>query len=194
MAIRKTIQIGNPKLKAPNQEVTDFNDPKVKQVIQDLKDSMHNEGIIGMAAPQIGENVKIFVTEPRETDARPADQADQLRVYINPKITYFSEEKILIYEGCGSVSESNLFGPVTRPKIIEIEAYNEKGEKFKFKCDGILSRVIQHEYDHMNGIEFLEKVDDYKKMLTKYWYIQLMKSSPDLIKNGEITIKEYSKI
>lgn len=194
MAVRKTIQIGHPALKAQNQEIKDFSNPKLKQIIEDLTDSMHDAGLIGMAAPQIAENFKVFLTEPRETETRSKDQADKLRVYINPLIVDQSEEKVVIYEGCGCVLDGKLFGPVERPKIITIEAFDQKGEKFRFTADGILGRVIQHEYDHMSGIEFLEKVSDYKKMMTVEYYIERVKNDPAHVLASTITIKRFEAI
>ena len=161
MAIRTTIQLGHPALKAENNIVTDFADPTLTQLIIDLKDSMYKVKLIGMAAPQIAENYMVFITEPRETEYRPADQADEFRVYINPKIIWESDEKITIWEACGSVTEVNIFGPVVRSKVVEVEAFNQQGIKFRFKADGILGRVIQHEMDHLLGVEFIEKVQDY---------------------------------
>ncbi len=194
MAIRDTIQIGDLRLKAENKVVTDFNDPTVKQVIEDLVDTMHQNGLIGMAAQQIGENWKIFVTEPRETENRPADQADTLRVYINPTIVDFSSEENEIYEGCGSVLNGTLFGPVNRPKEITIEAFDQNGNKFRLNCDGILARVIQHEYDHLLGIEFTEKISDYKKLMTADFYRERIKMSPEQIEASRITKKTATKL
>lgn len=190
MAVRKTIQIGHPALKSKNKIITNFKDPKIKQLIQDLKDSMYEAGLIGMAAPQIAENYQVFITEPRQTDTRPKDQADELRTFINPKIVDMSQEEVIIYEGCGSVLNGQLFGPVKRPKTITIEAYDEEGNKFRFASDGILGRVIQHEYDHMNGIEFLEKISDYKQLMTVEHYLEQIKNDPKHIKASKITIKE----
>lgn len=187
--IRDTIQIGDLRLKAENKVIVDFNDPKVKQTIDDLVDTMHQNGLIGMAAPQIGENWKIFVTEPRETKDRPADQADELRIYINPEIVNFSTEENVIYEGCGSVLNGQLFGPVKRPGEITIEAIDQNGKKFRLNCDGILARVIQHEYDHLLGIEFTEKIFDYKKLMTAEFYRELVKMSPEQIGASKITKK-----
>jgi len=190
MSIRKTIQIGNPLLKAKNQQITDFTDEKLEILINDLVDTMTQNGLIGIAAPQIGENYQVFVTEVRETEFRPKDQADQLRVFINPKIVSRSEQKVEIYEGCGSVLNAQLFGPVERPQVITIEAFDRQGKKFRFQADGILGRVIQHEYDHMSGIEFLEKISDYKKMMTKKHYIEQIKDDPVHKKACEIKVKE----
>ncbi|MFA7301053.1 MAG: peptide deformylase [Candidatus Shapirobacteria bacterium] len=194
MSIRDTIQIGDLRLKAENKVVTNFNDPAVIQVIQDLVDTMHQNGLIGMAAQQIGENWKIFVTEPRETENRPADQADELRIYINPTIVEFSQEESEIYEGCGSVLNGTLFGPVDRPKEITIEAFDKNGDKFKLTCDGILARVIQHEYDHLLGIEFTEKISDYKKLMTADFYRERIKMSPGQIEASKITKKIATKL
>lgn len=190
MSFRETVQIGHPALKAPNKPITDFNSDEVKRVIQDLVDTMRQNELVGMAGPQIGENIQIFVTEPRVTPSRTIDQADELRVYINPKIISNSSEECIIYEGCGSVLNGGLFGPVLRPKEITIEALDEKGKKFQLRCDGLLARVIQHEYDHLNGVEFTEKVYDYKKLMAKEFYIQNIKTSPEQMANSKITLKE----
>lgn len=191
MAVRETIQIGHPALKTPNKKITNFHDPKLAQLIADLTDSMHAAGLIGMAAPQIGENYQVFVTEPRETPTRPKDQSDELRIYINSKIVHTSKSKIEIYEGCGSVLQGKLFGPVRRPKTITVEAYDQTGRKFRFTADGILGRVIQHEYDHMHGIEFLEKIADYKRMMTADYYIARIKPNPVHITASRITKKKF---
>ena len=194
MAIRKTIQIGDPRLKARNVEVKDFSDLKVKKVIQDLKDTMLKNDLIGMAAPQIGYNYKIFITQPRKTKSRKLLKGDKLRIYVNPKIVKFSKNENVIYEGCGSVLNGNLFGPVNRPKEITIEAFNEEGEKFQIYCNGILSRVIQHEYDHMSGIEFTEKISDYKKLMNKEFYIKNIRNSKEQVQASNITMLEFKKL
>src|SRR5258708_13091550 len=146
MSVRQSTQIGNPILKVKNKTVKDVNDPRIKQLIVDLKDTMHKVGLIGMAAPQIGENYAVFVTEPRRTNTRPKDQSDTFRVYINPKIVSFSKGISIIFEGCGSVLSGQIFVPVKRPIKITVEALDEHGKKFRLTCDGILARVIQHEY------------------------------------------------
>ncbi len=188
--VKDVLQIGNPLLKAPNTFIENFDDPKLTQVITDLIETMHEGGLIGIASPQIGENYQLFVTQPRETETRPADQADELRVYINPKIIYCSEEQSTIYEGCGCVMKAQLFGPVLRPKIVTIEAYDQTGKKFQMKADGILGRVIQHENDHLSGIEFTEKISDYRKLMALEFYLKNIKFSTEQIEASKITIKE----
>lgn len=192
MTVRKTIQIGNPKLKKKNTLIKNFDSPRVKKVIKDLTDTMHDQELIGIAAPQIGENYQIFLTEPRKTKARKLPFNDKLRVYINPKIVKYSKEKTVIWEGCGCVgsNEDYFFGPVTRPKIVTIEAFDENGNRFRIQADGILGRVIQHEYDHLQGVEFIEKVDDYKKLMHQKYYQKRIRNSQKQIKNTKVTILE----
>lgn len=194
MAVRDILQIGNPRLKAKNRAIKKFGSPRLKQVVKDLVETMHQNDLIGLAAPQIGENYQILVTAPRETKTRTADQADRLRVYINPKIVYSSKEENVIYEGCGSVAHGDLFGPVKRPKQVVIEAYDQNRQKFHLRCDGLLARVIQHEYDHLSGIEFTEKIIDYKKLMNRDFYIKEIKNSPQQTRASAITVKQYSKV
>lgn len=194
MAVRTTIQIGHLALKAKNKVISDFNDPKLKQLIADLRDTMLENQLIGIAAPQIAENYNVFVTEPRQTAARKLNKTDKFRVYINPKIVFFSPEENVIYEGCGSVLNGQLFGPVKRPREIKIESFDESGLKFQIHTDGILARVIQHEYDHLSGIEFTEKILDYRKLMHRDFYIERIKPLPETIKESNITRLEYKKL
>jgi len=173
--------------------VKDFTSPKIKQVIKDLMDTMRENQLIGMAAPQIGENFQIFLTEPRKTPNRTLVQ-DELRVYINPTITAFSTDEVIIYEGCGSVVHGQLFGPVRRPKEITIEAFDEAGKQFRLRCDGILARVIQHESDHLRGIEFTEKIADYRLLMDADFYRERIKNSQEQIKAAGITVCEVKAI
>jgi peptide deformylase len=194
MAVRKTLQIGDPRLKSENKVVDNFKDPKIKKVIEDLKDTMVKNDLVGMAAPQIGYNFKIFITHPRKTKARKLLKSDKLRIYINPKIVKSSKEENIIYEGCGSVMKGKLFGPVKRPREITVEALDLKGKRFQLRCDGILARVIQHENDHMIGIEFTEKIYDYKKLLSREFYIKTVRNSEEQLQASNITIVDYKPL
>lgn len=195
MTVKKTLQLGDPLLKAKNKEVKNFKDPKVKKVFKDLKDTMLSGTLIGIAAPQIGYNYKIFLTQPRKTKFRKLPFKDKLRVYINPKIIKSSKEQIIIWEGCGCVGiKDMLFGPVKRPKEITIEAYDGGGKKFQIRCDGILARVIQHEMDHLNGIEFVEKIDNYRKLMHEIHYTKTIRNSPEQNKAAKVTVLEYKNL
>jgi peptide deformylase len=191
---REVIQNGDPRLKAPNKKIIDFNDLKLKKIVSDLTDSMESNSLIGIAAPQIGENWRVFVTEPRETKNRDGNQVDELIVYINPKVINFSEEKIVIWEGCGSYKRSTRFGPVERSKEITIEASDLKGKRFSLTCDGILARVIQHEYDHLDGIEFVERMNDISDLRDRNYYLNEIKNQAEMIKAAVTTKKEFKEL
>jgi peptide deformylase len=190
MAIKEVIQIGDKRLKNKNKSVKLAGLKLIKKIVKDLNDTMIKTETIGLAAPQIGQNYKLFITEPRQTEYRTADQSDKLRVYINPKIIKFRKDKITAYEGCGSVSAANFFGPVTRSREIVIKAYDINFKKFRLRCDGILARVIQHEYDHLSGIEFVEKISDYKKVMNYENYKKNIRNSVEQMDAAKITIIE----
>ena len=194
MAVRKVIMAGDPRLKAKNKLVLDTKSPKVQKLIKDLIATNRKAGLIGIAASQIGENQMVFITHPRNTGSRKLDKTDKLRVYINPKITFESKKKNIIYEGCGSVADGAIFGPVSRPEEVQVEAIDEKGQKFSLRADGILARVIQHEYDHLQGIEFIQKVSDYGKIVVQAYYRKNIRNSPSQKKNSLITKIEYKKL
>lgn len=169
MIVEEITQIGNPLLFKKSKIVKDIGSEQIQRIIKDMIDSMYHYNLIGIAAPQIGEDVSIFITEIRKTRYRNL-RNDGLRIYINPKITYFSEETVKMFEGCGSVAYSQLFAPVKRPRNIKIEAFDEKAKKFKFEADAMLSRVIQHEFDHLKGILFVEKVESPKLYMSRSEY------------------------
>ena len=195
MAVIKIIQAGHPMLKEKNKEIPNISLSKFKNLCKDLVDTMNKTGLIGIASPQIAKNHMIFITYPRNTKARKLiGKTDKLRVYINPKIIFKSEKQSLIYEGCGSVVNGDLFGPVFRSEEIEVEAMDEKNQKFRLRCNGILARVIQHEYDHLMEIEFLEKISDLKKILVGDYYRKTIRNSKLQKQNSLITTIDYKKV
>lgn len=191
MAFKKVIMAGDKRLRAKNKKIKVIKSAKTQRLIKELINSMRKEDLIGIAANQIGENYSVFITQPRSTKARKG-VTDKLRVYINPKLIYASKAQVLIYEGCGSVGD--IFGPVLRPKEVEVEAIDEKGQKFTLRADGILARVIQHELDHLAGVEFLQKVSDYSKILVKEHYVKQIRNSKLQKQNSKIKKVEYKKI
>lgn len=176
MAIKKTFEIGNEVVRAKAKPVEAITGAKVKKIITDLTDTMRAGDLVGMAAPQIGVSSRIFITEIRKTKARKyVDGGETLTVFINPTITKVSKKLVEDYEGCGSVANGELFGPVKRPETVAVHAWNEQGEEFELETSGLLARVIQHEYDHLEGVCFIEKVTDNKKLMGIHEYIKMRK-------------------
>lgn len=198
MAIRKVIQAGDLRLKAKNKLISvrhlADNSSKTQKLIKDLAQTMYKADLIGIAASQIGENYMVFVTHPRATKVRKLGKTDKLRVYINPKFIYKSRSQNIIFEGCGSVADGAIFGPVSRPKEVQVTAFNEKGQKFSLRANGILARVIQHEMDHLNGMEFIQKVSDYSKIVMHDFYKRNIRNSKLQIRNSRVTKVQYKAL
>lgn len=158
MAVVKTIQAGNPTIRAVAKPIVKVTSVPTKNLIRNLIDTMRAGGLVGIAAPQIGISKRVFVSEIRKTKFRNAG-LDPLRIFINPTITWSSKKMASDWEGCGSVVNGNLFAKVKRPQSIIVEATNEQGVNFTLKASGLLGRIIQHELDHLEGILFTDTAD-----------------------------------
>ncbi len=174
MIIKNATQVGDPVIRAKAKIADLTNKREIKVIIKNLIDSMRHHGLVGMAAPQIGKSVRIFVTEIRKSKTR-TEELDELRVFINPRIISLSTKMEKGWEGCGSVACAGLFGKVARPDSLVVEALNEYGEKFRLNAAGLLARIIQHETDHLNGVLFVDTADS-KTYMSRNEYLKLKKS------------------
>lgn len=163
--ICKIVQSGDPILRAKSKAVGKI-DKKVLGIIKDLKDTLKTqkepEGV-GLAAPQIGKNLRIFV----------ADYKNFQRTVINPEILELGKiekttgkmSKKEILEGC--LSLPYYYGPLKRAGKITVRYLNEKGEKIEEKFKGFNAQIMLHEIDHLNGILFIDRLFEEKKPLYK---------------------------
>lgn len=174
MPVRPTIQVDNSLLRETAVAVQDVMDVHVQSAIADCIDTMHAESLAGYAAPQLGESLRIFVTELRETKYRKGIMPTPLTVYINPKITYRGEETELDWEGCGSIPD--VFGQVERSKDIAVTYLDEKGSEQSLDAHGLLARVIQHEYDHLEGILFTDLINP-ESQVNRDYYLRTLKDA-----------------
>ena len=147
MSIRKILHYGEPSLREPSKEVHKVS-KKITELVQDLLDTMYAKNGVGLAAPQIGENVRVFVIDV-STNKEPLNPM----VFINPKIIKKSGA-IKSNEGCLSFPEA--YTDVRRYKNVMVKALNEHGKSFVLEAkDGtLLARAIQHENDHLDGVLF----------------------------------------
>lgn len=111
--------------------------------------------VVGLAAPQIGVSKRIIAVD---IGADGKGQLSDLRIYINPKIVWQSNEENEWYEGCWSTS--HVCGIVSRPSKIKIQAFTRKGEKIEHEFEGYVARIFQHEIDHLDGKEFVTHITD----------------------------------
>jgi peptide deformylase len=171
--IRKTVQIGNKVIRAGGHDVTEraIRSQKIKRLIRDMVDTMRHDNLIGIAAPQIGVGLNVFITEVRKTRVRTSVKKDDaLRIFINPKILSLSKKQTVLIEGCGSVANAALFGPVRRPAKVTVKAFDADGKLFKLVADGLLAKAIQHEYDHLRGVLCIDKFISTKKIVHRDEY------------------------
>lgn len=125
--------------------------PEIKALISDMRGKMIEAKGIGLSANQVGEDLRVFVI-----DAALAQENNVPDAYINPEITEYSKDAVEMEEGCLSIP--GYWVQVKRAKKIKMRALDENGKKVKIKAGGFLARVLQHEYDHLQGV----LIKDYK--------------------------------
>lgn len=158
MALLNLRFIPDPVLRTKAAKVEDFNS-NLEALLADMWETMYASKGIGLAAPQIGVSRQITVIDIQE------DNCPKL-LLVNPKIIA-KAGKISSEEGCLSIPEFR--ETIPRYKTIRVEAQDIKGDIFEFEADGLLSRCVQHEIDHLNGILFTDHLSRLKKDFFKKW-------------------------
>jgi peptide deformylase len=126
--------------------------PEYIKIAAELIETLHAGKGIGLAGPQVGLEERIFAVHV---------EGDVPRIFINPSIIETSQETVKFEEGCLSVP--GIYTNVIRSKAVKVQAWNEKGRPFTLEAEGILARVILHEYDHLDGILFIDRIPEQKK-------------------------------
>jgi peptide deformylase len=145
------LTMGDPILKKTSAMIPEINGV-ISELAAEMFKTMEQARGLGLAAVQIGELIRMFVTlVPR----------DKPRVFINPDILETSIEQVPYEEGCLSIPGIN--ADVERPASVRVQAWNEKGRPFSLEADALLARVIQHEYDHLNGVLFVDRLEAKKR-------------------------------
>ena len=160
------VAYGDPVLRKETEEI-DKNYPDLNMVIEDMFETMYAAKGVGLAAPQVGLPIRLFIIDAsgfNDDDEHP-ELADFKRVFINPIIIEETGKDWKFEEGCLSIP--GIREDVNRKPDVMIEYYNEKFELIEEKLDGIAARIIQHEYDHIEAILFTDKINPLKKRLIK---------------------------
>jgi len=144
----KIVKIPDPILTKKTSLVKKI-DSGIAKLVSDMLTACRAANGVGLAAPQIGKSIRLCVINLEHMGLPPFP-------LINPKIVKKSPKRVEMEEGCLSIP--NVFGMVKRPEKITVEAQNLDGEKHKFEASGMLSRVIQHEVDHLDGVLFTSKM------------------------------------
>jgi peptide deformylase len=153
------VYYGDPILRKKAQPITEITD-EIRQLVSDMIDTMRAKDGIGLAAPQIGKSIALCVTEvPIEVpqgNGKSNWLPGKVRVFINPKIVGHSEEQWLRGEGCLSIP--GIFGEVSRPILVVVEAMDLEGKIFQEELTWLEGRAIMHENDHLNGVLFFDRI------------------------------------
>ena len=155
---------GNPVLRKTAVEV-DLNDPELKTFVADLFETMYHAEGVGLAAPQVGKSVRVFVIDSAPYKELYPDLVPFKGAFLNPTITDRFGTDTPFAEGCLSLPRIN--EDVVRKSDIHITYYDENGEYHDCDINGILARIIQHEYDHLEGKVFTDNLSPIKKMVLK---------------------------
>lgn len=158
------MKYGHPVLRAKGARIENIT-PEIKQLIADMFETMHSAAGVGLAAQQVGHALQLTVIDVRgvkdrpstlQLNGKPAEVAAYMPVVlINPQIRPFGEPA-KGPEGCLSFPE--MYSDITRPESVEVKALDAKGEPIQFIAGGLLSRAVQHEVDHLNGILFIDRM------------------------------------
>lgn len=163
MAIRTIKLMGEPVLRTPAKEAEAF-DEELRELVEDLLETMYHAQGIGLAAPQVGVSRRVLVVDLGEADEEGRGPV----TLVNPRVAESSRKTDRAPEGCLSIP--GLEEVVERPETVTVEGYDPEGEEVTIEASGLLSRALQHEIDHLDGILFVDRVSPLKrKLLMKKW-------------------------
>jgi len=178
------VAYGDPVLRKVGKEI-DKDSPKLNELISNMWETMYNASGVGLAAPQIGLPLRLFLV-----DATPFAEDEELsekerttlegfkKVFINAKIEEETGNDWVFNEGCLSIPD--IREDVTRKDTITLSYFDENFQKHTATFDGILARIIQHEYDHIEGVLFTDKLSSLKKRLLKGRLVNISKGKIDV--------------
>lgn len=160
MAIREMRILGDPALREKAEPIGEI-DREVRELAEDMLETMYAHDGVGLAGPQIGVARRIIVIDPQSGDSAPF-------ALVNPEVVESGEETERAEEGCLSIP--GLAEVVERPATVVVEGLTAEGKPRRIEAEGLLARILQHEVDHLDGILFIDRVSPLKrKMLLKKW-------------------------
>ena len=160
MSIRKILTVGNPLLRVPSRRLSrgELNSSSTQALIDDLIDTMLDANGAGLAAPQVGWPVQVAAVCVNDNPRYPYKPNIPLTVFVNPVLTPLSSKTEFINEGCLSVPGWR--GEVSRSMEVRVEAWDRHGVPMTFEVRGLTAATYQHEFDHLEGRLFLDRVSD----------------------------------
>ncbi len=179
MAILKVARMGHPVLRSPAQELASgaFNQPELQGLVEDMIDTMADYVGVGLAASQVHYALRLFIIQPD-----PGDEAT-LRVAINPTVTPLGDETEGGWESCLSIP--GIHGMVPRHTRVRLDASDADGKKYSEELEGFAARVVQHEFDHLGGTLFIDRMADLSTLAFGDEYRRYHAPRPEKEKEGE---------
>lgn len=175
--ILPVVAYGHPVLRKVAAEI-DKDYPNLEQFIDDLFETMHSSAGIGLAAPQVNRSIRIFVIDASPMADEHPDLTDFRKVFINPRIIEETGEEWTYNEGCLSLPD--LREDVTRKSVVRIQYMDEEFKLQDETYDGLAARIIQHEYDHLEGTLLVDRINPLKRMLLKRKLTDISKGNVDV--------------
>ncbi len=155
MALRPIITLPDPKLRLVSRTIERIDDA-LRRLMDDMIETMHEAPGVGLAAIQIAEPIRLLVVDVAKKDEPPQPQT-----FVNPQITWVSDERSVYEEGCLSIPE--YYAEVERPASVRARYLDRKGEMREILAEGLLATVLQHEIDHLDGVLFIDHISKLKR-------------------------------
>ncbi len=168
MTVREILKMGDPRLLRVAEPVTEFGTPELDALIADMFDTMYAANGAGLAAPQIGVNLRLVIYGFKQNTRYPDAPQVPETVLINPKLRPLSAEREDGWEGCLSVP--GLRGMVPRFSALHYEGFDQFGNVISRDVEGFHARVVQHECDHLDGILYPMRIEDF----TQFGYLDVL--------------------
>lgn len=166
MSVLRVAKLGNPILrqiaKPIDLNLLNSSKSEIQLLIDNMINTMREEGGVGLAAPQVSESLQLVVIECLSNERYSQAPEIPLTVLVNPVITHYGEEQTMGWEGCLSLKD--LRGLVPRSKKITVEYFNREGKQIIVDAEGFPAVVLQHEIDHLHGKVFLDRMTDYSQL------------------------------
>jgi peptide deformylase len=159
--IREVLRMGDPRLWQKSLPVARFGSPELRELLEDMRDTMAHLDGAGLAAPQIGVQLRVVIFGVKSNPRYPDVEEVPDTVLINPELTPLSEEMEEGWEGCLSVP--GMRGWVPRFRRLRYKGFDESGKPFKREVEGFHARVVQHEVDHLDGVLYPMRIRDFTR-------------------------------
>jgi peptide deformylase len=161
MAILPIVRLGHPALRTPAEAVSPerVSERAFRRLVDDMFETMRDAGGVGLAAPQVGFGMQLFVYGTSEVEG---GRSVPLRVVINPMVEPEPGELVYDWEGCLSIPD--LRGLVPRHPAVRVRGLDREGASLDFLAEGFEARIVQHEFDHLNGVLFLDRMRDLQSL------------------------------